>query len=474
MKKVLLALIIYFILPSAVVFASPPEEPILRAEGYSPVFEANKRVWDLINRYVDPNYHLHDDYGEGTMSAAQEEELRSEATRVVYGCSDTYDKVKAVYTYVADRTYYDLDSTDCYPYEVYKSQRAVCQGYAALANYMLQSVGVPSMMVRSDYHVYNTSYCKELGRWVVFDSTWGCGNSYKGDYVTGVTDDSFFDMSIDDLSRYDNHEVYYVEGIVGGTGSNRGYYTLDTGFQFDKSDMSGVEWSDTGNWFLVLSGAVNGKTVKAVDNIAGFNVKEIREFEFDGSKIEHVDLTGSNIESIGSGAFRDCKKLKSVIIGSSVKSVGGYAFSGCSSLKFVDMSRSGVTKVGRETFYNCKSLSSVRLPGSLASIGSYAFTNTKIKSLNLSSTKVNKIGAYAFEGCKKLKSISIPNTLTTIGDNAFNGCSSLSSFRGSKQLKNIRYGAFGDCNKLKTVKLYKKTKVAKSAFPRSVKIRRIR
>ena len=475
MKKVLFALIIYLILPSsAVVFAGAPEDPVLRAEGGDQVLEANIKVWGLINKYVDPAYHLSNDYSAGSMNASQEEELKSESRRVVEGCINTYDKVRAVYTYVADRTYYDRDSTDCYPYEVYKSQRAVCQGYSALANYMLQSIGIPSMMVQSDYHIYNASYCDDLGRWVVFDSTWGCGNTYNGEYMTGVTDDTYFDMSAEDLSMYDNHEVYYVDGIVGGSGSNKGYYTLDTGFLYDKYDKKGIEWSDTSNWFLVLSGAVNGKTVKAVDSIDGFCVKEIREFAFDEDSIQSIDLSNSNIESIGLGAFRDCKKLKSVKMGSSVKSVGGCAFYGCSSLKSVDMSKTRVSKIGRETFYNCKALSSIKLPSGLETIGGYAFSGTSVKSLNLPS-KVNKVSVYAFENCKKLKSVSLKKTrVKAIPKYCFDGCKSLEYFEGSKYLKNIRARAFDGCSKLMTVKLRKKVNIANSALPRNTKIKRIK
>lgn len=497
MKKVLFALIIYLTFPGFTVLAASGE-PVLRAGGDSSILDAEKCVWGLINDYVDPSYYLSDDYSEGSMSKEQESELSSEAKRVVEGCSDSYEKIRAVYTYVAGRTYYDRDSDDYYPYEVYKSCRAVCQGYAALANYMLQSVGVPSMMVHSDYHLYNASYCEEQGRWVVFDSTWGCGNTCDGvNYIKGSVDDTYFDISVEDLAKYDNHEVYFVDGIVDGSGKNSGYYTLNTGFAYDKNDRGGIGWGDTDSWFLELSGSVNGRKVDAVGSIGGIEVNKIHEFAFDDSKIESIDLSRSYIKSIDSGAFRDCKKLKSVSLGNSIVNIGECAFSGCTSLKSIDMSGLKISKLDREVFYNCKSLSSVKLPSSLKSVGGYAFSRSAVKSLNMVRTKIAKIGAYAFENCNRLKSVSFPKSLSSVGGSAFSGCSklrslnfsrtevkvipkycfegcsSLKSFKGSMDLVSIRSKSFEDCFSLKKVKLYRRANIARNAFVKSASVKYI-
>lgn len=82
------------------------------------------------------------------------------------------------------------------------------------------------------------------------------------------------------------------------------------------------------------------------------------------------------ITEIGSKAFYNCKKLKSVSIGANVKKIGKGAFEGCKNLKTVKMGNS-VTTIGARAFMNCTSLTTVKTSKSLAFIGNKAFYNCK-------------------------------------------------------------------------------------------------
>ena len=54
--------------------------------------------------------------------------------------------------------------------------------------------------------------------------------------------------------------------------------------------------------------------------------------------------------SIGAGAFRNCKNLKSVVIGKGVKGIPARAFGGCKALKRITIKYGKLKKAGRNAF----------------------------------------------------------------------------------------------------------------------------
>ena len=64
------------------------------------------------------------------------------------------------------------------------------------------------------------------------------------------------------------------------------------------------------------------------------------------------------IESIGPGAFFQCKNLRSVTLPDSVKSIGSTAFFGCDSLSSITIPDS-VTSIGEDAFFGCDSMKSI-------------------------------------------------------------------------------------------------------------------
>ena len=141
-------------------------------------------------------------------------------------------------------------------------------------------------------------------------------------------------------------------------------------------------------------------------------------FNYTGSKMIHLDLSGYTCQSFsssetftgklwlreislnfatGSQTFKNCSKLEKANLLSGVDSIGNGAFSECSSLKEIIIP-SGPTQISQSAFYNCSSLTTVFIPKSVTTITSQAFA-----------------------GCSSLVTIYIPNTVTTIQSNAFSG-----------------------------------------------------
>lgn len=132
---------------------------------------------------------------------------------------------------------------------------------------------------------------------------------------------------------------------------------------------------------------------KALVEIQGGRLVRLIDFEGTSFKIP------ADITAIGSGAFFEKEKLRTITIPNSVTSIGGGAFS------------------------DCTGLTSVTIPNS-----------------------VKNIGYGAFEYCTGLTSITIPDSVTSIGNNAFRDCTGLTSITIPATLRHIGYSAFSGTN----------------------------
>ena len=218
-------------------------------------------------------------------------------------------------------------------------------------------------------------------------------------------------------------------------------------------------------------------------------VTTIADYAFDNSPNLTKVTIGKNVKTIGTGAFRKCKSLKTVIFEDSVtvqKTIGDYAFNNCPVLTTVDFGNA-VKSIGNEAFTVCKSIESLEFPDSLENVGSCAFScqvngtyGTYVES-NLKSVKfgtgLKTIGVYAFNGNKKLETVEFTgNNLTSIENNAFRDCIALSelnitgnglvidsnAFYCNYALKSVTLGtgvktindyAFRECTSLETVNI---------------------
>ena len=126
------------------------------------------------------------------------------------------------------------------------------------------------------------------------------------------------------------------------------------------------------------------------------SVTTIADEAFRGACAESGSITinsTSQLESIGSNAFRDTKNLKSIYLPSTLKTIGTYAFAytGCTS--FENLENTQVTKLESCTFYDASAYSELRLPKNLTEIG----------------------GSAIFLARK----VYVPKTLTTVASNSF-------------------------------------------------------
>ena len=140
-------------------------------------------------------------------------------------------------------------------------------------------------------------------------------------------------------------------------------------------------------------------------------VAGIGDYAFEGSSIANVTL-GSNVKTVGEGAFAFSDNLKKVSINKRCKIIRDAAFFMCGELNTVKISKKAKTSI----------------------IGEGAFAGTAIKSFSMPNATVT-VGSAAFGECTKLVSITIGNKLKTLGEGAFAGCNSLAKVTKSKKNK---------------------------------------
>lgn len=122
---------------------------------------------------------------------------------------------------------------------------------------------------------------------------------------------------------------------------------------------------------------------------------------------EYVVSVPQGVESIGDGAFYECKSLKSITLPQGVKSIGNRAFYECKALTSITLLQ-GVESIENEAFYECKALTSITLPQGVKSIGNGAFKFCKALASITLPQEVERIGYEAFSWCRALTSIRIP------------------------------------------------------------------
>lgn len=145
----------------------------------------------------------------------------------------------------------------------------------------------------------------------------------------------------------------------------------------------------------VFSGCDKLKTVGPVGSGCDLEfswTEKIPSFFFSGMSVESVKLP-ETITFLGTGAFNQCKNLKSITIPKSVEIIDVSCFSE-SGIEIIDLSHLKVIKSG--VFSGCSNLKEVKL-----------------------SEDLTEIHGYAFGKCFQLKTITIPDSVSLIGEDVF-------------------------------------------------------
>lgn len=203
-----------------------------------------------------------------------------------------------------------------------------------------------------------------------------------------------------------------------------------------------------------ISKFINLKTIIVDDADIGLKAFDSHLENPGCGNLEYVDLGNK-----ATGAFLNCKKLRTVKISRSCTRLDNAAFTGCESLEEViwtgtreegakPMVIEGYSDSDYGAFKGCKSLKEIELPD--CEIGEMAFMDCpaleKVTMENQSS--ITALGNYAFSGCTSLKDIDLSNW-NAFGDYSFKDCSSLTSLTLPPRIESLGRGVFSGCEKLR-------------------------
>ena len=143
-----------------------------------------------------------------------------------------------------------------------------------------------------------------------------------------------------------------------------------------------------------------------------------------------------NVTTIGSKAFRSCRKLSSILLPNSITTIEDSAFYECAALDSINIPEN-TTMIGQSAFSLCKSLQYVLWNAKKYNdffnqyYSPFAYDihvdgNSYIKSF-VFGEDVEHIPAYLCYGMNNLTTLTIPQNIKSIGEKAFVGCTSLSS-----------------------------------------------
>ncbi|MBO4337486.1 MAG: BspA family leucine-rich repeat surface protein [Lachnospiraceae bacterium] len=105
-----------------------------------------------------------------------------------------------------------------------------------------------------------------------------------------------------------------------------------------------------------------------------YKVTSIADNAFKNSSVTKV-VIGKNVTTIGSGAFMNCKNLKSLTLPAGIKKIGKKAFYGCKNLKTIKIKTKSLTRasVGSAAFKGIFKSVTVKVPGSKKKVYEAAF-----------------------------------------------------------------------------------------------------
>lgn len=282
-----------------------------------------------------------------------------------------------------------------------------------------------------------------------------------------------------------NDDKHTVTGVC-GSGDYKEVTGHENGFS-GNTDITGITFKDGSQITWIGDHAFKEcSKLKTINNVPA-GLTDIKEWCFESTALESVDLSNTNVTIMKDGvffnnksltsiqlpnnlkyvwnnAFNGCTSLNEIVMPSTVEAIYNYVFAGCTSLSSVTL-KEGCTTLGDHVFKDCP-FTSIIFPRTLSSIREYAFEGSGLTSADLSNTKIEYLPNGCFCNCTKLKEVQLPSTLTTpnsgewkneddnnYGKNAFQYTAIESIDLTNTNIMSLGDYMFADCPNLKTVKL---------------------
>ncbi len=198
-----------------------------------------------------------------------------------------------------------------------------------------------------------------------------------------------------------------------------------------------------------------GNSVKSIDSYAFAMDTSLTSIEFPDS-LESIAYRAFSPCDINNNENYSASSLKSVKFGKGLKTIGNYAFRKNEKLESIEFTGDNLNSIAYYSFSDCTALAKLNLTGNDLYIDSYAFyNNSGLKSVTLGKG-VKNVSDRVFQNCTSLESVDIGNDVRYIGYYVFDNDPSLKKVVLGKGLSSINDSAFYNHKKF-TVYCYEDT-----------------
>lgn len=201
------------------------------------------------------------------------------------------------------------------------------------------------------------------------------------------------------------------------------------------------------------------ENLKTIENIPS-ELNDIQSWCFEKTALESVDLSNTQLQWLRTGCFYNCGKLKEVKLPSKLTTpnsgnwveadddkYGKQAFQK-TAIESIDLTNTQLISLGDYMFADCP-LKTVKLPSTLKYIWNHAFCNSSLSSITFPPS-LQKIDEWAFQETQ-LKNVVIPTNCSRIEQGAFDTNKKLTTVVINGVKCYLAVSAFAKCDNLKDV-----------------------
>lgn len=227
-----------------------------------------------------------------------------------------------------------------------------------------------------------------------------------------------------------------VSALAEGGGSTGTNHTSSRSLDENSKDEQGLTYTLNADHTATVASYDNHTQDGVIDipdtvtsSGQSYTVTAIGNKAFESLNVSSVFIPAT-VRSIGDSAFGYCKFLATVTFaeGSQLKSIERAAFYGTEhahprfkEIKIPD----SVETIGNGAFYDCRDLERITLPSALQKLSNSTFYDCTALSEVTFPASLKTIEKSAFSGCRNLSKVKLPASLTTIQSYVFDRCSAL-------------------------------------------------
>lgn len=256
-----------------------------------------------------------------------------------------------------------------------------------------------------------------------------------------------------------NDHTYPVTGVCGSGDYSDEAKDQKKGFS-GNTNITGITFKTGSQITWIGDHAFKScSSLKTINKVPALDF--INSWCFEGTALESVDLSQTKLQYLPNGCFYNCGKLKEVKLpptlttpnsGTWVEAddakYGKQAFQK-TAIESIDLTNTNLISLGDYMFADCKSLNTVKLPSTLKSIWNHAFCNSSLYSITFPRS-LQKIDAWAFQNTQ-LTNVVIPTQCSSIEQGAFIDNANLTTVVINGLECYLAYQAFCNCSNLTDV-----------------------